>query len=154
MEKASAVDFSPGQAGRRRVSTQDTDHKSTESKRKVALTDQEVDGAAEDEGGDGAQGDVGQDLGQEVDGHPVVAADVLMSAAGNQVEISVNTLPLVVSRLGRSLSLARDLHKELSFRDEELGGRHGAETLVGGDEEQGAHPVRETVKLGSGSTKT
>lgn len=80
MEKASAVDFSPGQAGRCEGCTKDTGHKSTRSKGEVALTNQEVDGAAEDDGGDGAQGDVRQDLGQEVDGHPVVAADVLMSA--------------------------------------------------------------------------
>lgn len=67
-------------------------HKSTKSKGQVALTDQEVDGAAEDDGGDGAQRNVRQDLGQEVDGHPVVAADVLVPAAGHQVEISGNTL--------------------------------------------------------------
>lgn len=73
----------------------------------MALTDQEVDSAAEDDGGDGAQGDVGQDLGQEIDGHPVVAADVLMSAAENQEEISVNTLLLVVSSLGCSLPGSR-----------------------------------------------
>lgn len=52
------------------------------------------------------------------------------------------------------VSVAQDLHKEFSFRDEELGGRHGAETLVGGDEEEGAHPVRETVTLASGSSIT
>lgn len=114
----------------------------------VALTDQEVDGAAEDDGGDGAQGDVRQDLGQEVDGHPVVAADVLVPAAGRQAEISVNTLLLRVGSW--PLSLAYDLHKELPLCDEELGGRHGAETLVGGDEEEGAHPVRATVTLSRG----
>lgn len=67
-------------------------HKSTKSKGQVALTDQEVDGAAEDDGGDSAQRNVRQDLGQEVDGHPVVAADVLVPAAGHQVEISGKTL--------------------------------------------------------------
>ena len=44
-------------------------------------TDQKVDKTTEDDRGDGAQGDVGQDLGEEVDGHSVVAADVLVSVA-------------------------------------------------------------------------
>lgn len=68
----------------------------------MALTDQEVNGAAEDDGGDGAQRDVRQDLGQEVDGDPVVAADVLMPAAGHKVEISLKS-----SGLGLSLSALR-----------------------------------------------
>lgn len=34
-----------------------------------------------------------------------------------------------------------NIHKEFPLSDEELGCRHGAETLVGGDEEEGAHPV-------------
>lgn len=106
----------------------------------MALTDQEVNGAAEDDGGDGAQRDVRQDLGQEVDGDPVVAADVLMPAAGQQVEISLKS-----PGLGVSLSLPYDLHKQLPLCDEELGSRHGAETLVGGDEEESAHSVKETV---------
>ena len=34
------------------------------------------------------------------------------------------------------------VHKQLPLDDEELSCRHGAETLVGSDEEEGAHPVR------------
>lgn len=53
-----------------------------------------------------------------------------------------------------ALSPVQDLHKELSLRDEELGGRHGAETLVDGNEEEGAHPVKETVTLANDSLIT
>lgn len=33
-------------------------------------------------------------------------------------------------------------HKQFPLNDEELSCRHGAETLVGSDEEEGTHPVR------------
>lgn len=33
-----------------------------------------------------------------------------------------------------------NLHKEFPLSDEELGSRHSTETLVGSDEEEGAHP--------------
>lgn len=36
------------------------------------------------------------------------------------------------------------IHKEFPLDDEELRCRHGAETLVCGDEEEGTHPVRKT----------
>ena len=35
----------------------------------------------------------------------------------------------------------KNLHEEFPLCDEELRGRHAAETLVGGDEEQSAHPA-------------
>ncbi len=38
------------------------------------------------------------------------------------------------------------IHKQFPLDDEELSCRHGAETLVGGDEEEGAHPVRGAAK--------
>lgn len=36
--------------------------------------------------------------------------------------------------------LMENLHKEFPLSDEELGSRHSTETLVGSDEEEGAHP--------------
>lgn len=47
----------------------------------ISPTDHEVGDAGEDDGRDGPQrDDVRQDLTQEVDGHPVVTADVFMTA--------------------------------------------------------------------------
>lgn len=39
------------------------------------------------------------------------------------------------------------IHEQFPLDDEELSCRHGAETLVGSDEEEGTHPVRRTAKL-------
>lgn len=40
--------------------------------------------------------------------------------------------------------LIHNIHKQFPLDDEELGCRHGAETLVGGDEEESSHPARTT----------
>lgn len=46
-----------------------------------------------------------------------------------------------VSRLSPVLPLTDYIHKEFSLNDEELCSRHGTETLVCSDEEEGTHPV-------------
>lgn len=38
------------------------------------------------------------------------------------------------------------IHKQFPLNDEELSCRHSAEALVGGDEEEGTHPVRDRAK--------
>lgn len=45
----------------------------------MSHTNQKVDSTTEDDGGDGAQCDVRQDLSEEVHRHSVVATDVFMS---------------------------------------------------------------------------
>lgn len=58
----------------------------------IQPTYHEVGHAAEDDGGDGAQGDdVRQDLGQEVDWDSVIPADVLMAVGDNKDKKSTLT---------------------------------------------------------------
>lgn len=103
-------------------------------------TDQKVDNRAEDDWGDGTHGDVRQDFSQEVDGHPIVAADVLVSVT----DAKPNQHPRDPYRFWMNSinsSASCYVHKELPLDDEELGCGHGAETLVCRDEEEGTHPA-------------
>lgn len=116
--------------------------------RSISLTDHEIDNTAEDNRGNSAQGDVRQDLREEVDGHSVVATDVLVPDTRKHKQKSNTGFHNVkVSKCLRARWVLHDfltdhIHKQFPLDDEELGCRHSAETLVGGDEEEGSHPVR------------
>lgn len=111
-----------------------------EKRARKKYTNQKVNNRAEDDGGEGTHGDVRQDFSQEVDGDPVVAADVLVPAPDTKPhQHPCDPDTFWVKNVKRSLSCY--IHKELPLQDEELSCRHSAETLVRRDEEEGTHPA-------------
>lgn len=91
-KKAATVDLSPADGHTNTHVLQRLNIKTLKNTIYYILTNQKIDDAAEDDRGNGAQCDVGQDLRQEVHRHSVVATDVLMPFTRETHLASVNLL--------------------------------------------------------------